>query len=330
MYYTSEPSVESTEKSIITSIIDSSGNITQNPSIINDSFRSCYSNVYTPGQNTSPKEAETFLKNVSLPKLTQTQSENQEVPLSLEEFTRALHLMPNNKSPGPDGYPAEFYKQLWPLLSPLFFKVISEIHQNTTIPHHMNTAYITLIPKPNNDPTQCSNYCPISLINRGTKILSNALSVKLESVISSLIHIDQTGFIKGRRSSENTQRLFNLFNFYKNSTSPNNPPFIIASLDAEKAFDRVDWSFLFTSLNHFGFRPYFTNWIKTLYSSPTAHVITNGLISKPFQLQRGTRQGCPLSPLLFALFIEPLAASIRQCARISGIQSKSHHQSVCR
>lgn len=192
----------------------------------------------------------------------------------------------------------------------------------------MNTAYITLIPKPNKDHTSCSNYRPVSLINTDIKIISKALLVRLESGISSSIHIDQTGFIKGRHFSENTQRLFNVINFYKNNTSPNKTPFIIATLDAEKAFDWVDRSFLFTSLNHFGFQSYFTNWIKTLYNSPTASVITNGIISKPFQLLRGTRQGCPLSPLLFALFIEPMAASIRQSNHITGIQSKSHHHKI--
>lgn len=61
-------------------------------------------------------------------------------------------------------------------------------------------------------------------------------------------------------------------------------------------------------------------WIKTLYNIPLASVITNGIIS-PFQLQRGTRQGCPLSPLLFALFLEPLAAAIRQNDKITGVLS---------
>lgn len=154
--------------------------------------------------NTSNKDAERFLRNVSLPKLTQTQSEIFNLPLSVEEITKALQHMPNNKSPGPDGYTSEFYKQFWPLLSPLFFKVMSEIHKNKTTPHHMNTAYITLIPKPNKDPTYCSNYRPILLINTDMKITSKTLSNRLESVISSLIHIDQTGFIKGRHSSENT------------------------------------------------------------------------------------------------------------------------------
>lgn len=105
-------------------------------------------------------------------------------------------------------------------------------------------------------------------------------------------------------------------------------PLLIATLDAKKAFDKVEWPFLFAILSRFGFPPYFVNWIKTLYNCPKASIITNQLISNPFHLQRGTRQGCPLSPLLFALFIEHLAASIRQCDSISGIQTKSYNHKI--
>lgn len=80
----------------------------------------------------------------------------------------------------------------------------------------------------------------------------------------------------------------------------------IISLDAEKAFDRVNWDFLFYTLGKFGFGPKFISWIKVLYSSF-------------FELQCGTRQRCPLSPLLFAMAIEPLAIALRENANIMGI-----------
>lgn len=102
---------------------------------------------------------------------------------------------------------------------------------------------------------------------------------------------------------------------------------IIVSLDAEKAFDKVNWNFLFAALEKFGFGKSFIHWIRTLYSTPKASVITNDIISPSFQLQRGTRQGCPLSPLLFALFIEPLAAAIRQNDKIMGFPTnKINHK----
>ncbi|KAF7640771.1 hypothetical protein LDENG_00015310, partial [Lucifuga dentata] len=102
---------------------------------------------------------------------------------------------------------------------------------------------------------------------------------------------------------------------------------MVISLDAEKAFDKVSWTFLFTVLQKFGFGESFIHWVTTLYNSPKATVTTNGITSQSFTLQRGTRQGCPLSPLLFAIFIEPLAVAIHQNINIKGIKSSiSEHK----
>lgn len=94
---------------------------------------------------------------------------------------------------------------------------------------------------------------------------------------------------------------------------------MVIAFDAEKAFDRVEWDYLFYSLGHFGFGQKFIRWIEILYSVPVAAVRTNNNISHFFHLQRGTGQGCPLSPLLFALTIEPLAIALRENVNIKGI-----------
>ena len=80
-------------------------------------------------------------------------------------------------------------------------------------------------------------------------------------------------------------------------------------MDAEKAFDGVERPYLFYTLKRFGFGN--ISWIKLLYTSPLAHVCTNNGYSDYFSLERGTRQGCQLSPLLFAIAIEPLAEALR-------------------
>ena len=97
----------------------------------------------------------------------------------------------------------------------------------------------------------------------------------------------------------------------------------VISLDAQHVFDQVEWPNMMSVLKKFGFQPSFIKWIEIMYSRPTASVITNQNISSPFAVHRGTCQGCPLSPL-FAVIIEPLAASIRQSPLISPIDMSGH------
>lgn len=91
------------------------------------------------------------------------------------------------------------------------------------------------------------------------------------------------------------------------------------SIDNEKAFDRVKWDYLFTVLRKFGLGNVFISWIRLLYASPHASISTNCIQSSFFTLSRGTRQGCPLSPLLFALPIESLSTFLRSSPIFTGV-----------
>ncbi len=82
-------------------------------------------------------------------------------------------------------------------------------------------------------------------------------------------------------------------------------PCAVFSLDAEKAFDRLEWNYMWAVLQSFGFGEHFISMINTLYHSPAASVRTGNIISPPFPLQRGTRQGCPLSPYCFVYLLNP-------------------------
>jgi len=151
------------------------------------------------------------------------------------------------------------------------------------------------------------------------KSLLYVLALRLDTVIENLISKDQTGFVRGRHSFSNIRRLLGVIHSSKLSQDP--VPQVVISLDAEKAFDRIEWKYLFFVLERFGFGTSLLSLIKLLYFSPKTSVITNGVRSKFFPLSRGTRQGCPLSPLLFTLAIEPLSIALRHSQHFTGISS---------
>lgn len=85
---------------------------------------------------------------------------------------------------------------------------------------------------------------------------------------------------------------------------------MILSLDAEKPFDQVEWLYLFSVMEKLKIGDKFITWIKLLYSNPSARILTNRTLSSQFVLGRDCKQGCVLSPLLYALALEPLAQTI--------------------
>uniref|UniRef100_A0A669EME8 Reverse transcriptase domain-containing protein n=1 Tax=Oreochromis niloticus TaxID=8128 RepID=A0A669EME8_ORENI len=182
----------------------------------------------------------------------------------------------------------------------------------------MYDSTISLIHKPGKDPLEPGSYRPISLLNVDNKILAKILAMRLEIVLPTVGSEDQTGFVKNRQLFFNIRRLFNII--YTQNTYDQSESEILLSLDAEKAFDRVEWDFLFSTLSKYGIGPNYISFVKLLYTKPQASVTTNNIISSPFLLHRSTRQGCPLSPLLFALVIEPLAIQLRSTKDYKGIR----------
>jgi len=125
--------------------------------------------------------------------------------------------------------------------------------------------------------------------------------------------------------ADNYRAIYRVFNIIY---QPNNvDPELILSLDAQKAFDRIEYNYLFTALERFGFGPTFCAWIKILYRAPQASVRTNKIISDYFPLSRGTRHGCPFSPQIFHIAFEPLAIMLRT-TNLVGVQRAGHSHKV--
>ena len=306
------------------SSVQSMGSLLTKPVDINNAFREFYKGLYTSATDSSQEEMVNFLNKLNLPTLNLDQREMLDAPITEEEIRETILNMPSGKAPGPDGFTTEFFKCFCTELSPLLLSMYTEALDKGVLPPTLSQALISLILKKDKDPADCNSYRPISLISVDVKILSKILANRLQGVLADIIHPDQVGFIQGRYSTDNIRRLIDIMWIVRNDDTPT----AAISLDAEKAFDSVEWSYLFSVLEAFGFGPVFINWVKLLYKQPVAAIQTNGLISPYFKLGRGTRQGCPLSPAMFCLAIEPLAVAVRQNPNFPGVAAGGSAQKL--
>jgi hypothetical protein len=132
-----------------------------------------------------------------------------------------------------------------------------------------------------------------------------------------IIHHDQVGFIPGMQGCFSIQKYVNIFHYINKLKDKNH---IIISLDAEKAFDKIQHPFMIKVLERSGIQGPYLNIIKAIYSKPVANIKLNGEKLEAISLKSGTRQGCPLPPYLFNIVLEVLVRATRQQKEIKGIQ----------
>lgn len=283
------------------------GTTTTDPEKINECFREFYEDLYTSKSSTATSHISEFLRTLHLPKLSPSAQTDLNTDITLEEVKQAIRSFPNGKAAGPDGFGIEFYKAYLDIIAPFMLRMFNHSISVGLLPETLYSANISLILKKGKNQTDPSSYRPIALLGCDLKVFTKILANRLNKCIADIIHEDQTGFIPGRFSFFNVRRLLNIMytKFSKNSK------IAVLALDAQKAFDQVEWSYLLSAIKEFGLGENFASWVKMLYARPTASVITNNNRSPAFTLQRSCRQGCPLSPLLFAVAMEPLAISIR-------------------
>lgn len=231
--------------------------VTYHPKEINQAFFEFYNNLYKLQGGHSQDALDDYLKNIKLPEASVQDRHRLNSPFTETEILLTINSMAINKSPGPDGFSVEFYKEFWSEIHPIFMAMINNFCYKRLLPQSMNLAHISVLYKSGKDPLQCSSYRPISLLDHDYKIITKLLAKRLESILPRLINPDQSGFIKGRYAADNIRRVLSVINCFNNRQEPS----LLLSLDAEKAFDGVEWSFLFSVLHKFNLGKNFIEWV---------------------------------------------------------------------
>lgn len=202
-------------------------------------------------------------------------------PLSLADILQAIENLKPNKTPGLDGLPSEFFQQFKDLLAPLLLAFWEESFFHKALPCSINACVIKLLHK-RGAKDDISNWRPLTMHNSAYKIFGKAVANQICVLFMKWISKEQKGFIKGRRLVEAVVSLWEGFDHATESGQD----FVFVKIDFDKAYDRLEWSFILRCMEAMGFGERMILFIQTLMGNARARISLNGGLSEVFVLSR--------------------------------------------
>jgi len=246
--------------------------------------------------------------------------------ISDNEIEETINQCGETKSPGPDGFNFLFLKHNWEVLKNDVNNAVRWFWKEGKIPKGCNASFITLVPK-KQTPLDLDDYIPISLVGCVYKIISKILANRLKTVLPKIIDNTQSAFIKGRGLLDSILVANEIVEEYRQKKKR----LAIVKVDYEKAYDSVNWDFLYHMMERMGFCDRWISWVKECLGSSSVSVLVNGSPTNEFTPTRGLRQGDPMAPFLFLIVAEGLAGLVRQAVKkdlYSGIKVGSNETNV--
>ncbi|KAL3694644.1 hypothetical protein R1sor_008295 [Riccia sorocarpa] len=234
---------------------------------------------------------------------------------SAEEVGKLVHRMAKGKAPGLDGVTCEVVVKCWSWVGESCVNIVQHFWETGELGASEVQGLIKLLPK-NEEKQFIKNWRPISLLPFLYRLVSKILADRIKQIIPRLVDEEQTGFVEGRSIVDNVISL----KLGQDIAVSTKQATLFCKLDFVKAFDRIEHIYIWDTLAAMDFHPRFIYLLQGLIATGRSKVSINGELTDSFALERGVRQGCSVSPLLFALSTQPLMKLMREeekCGRLT-------------
>jgi hypothetical protein len=316
---------QSTESRYIESIVDENEIEVTNIENILKVIRNKYLDLFTSVE-TNIESKNKFVNSLQKT-LSPFEKDSMEIFFTEKEICDAIRSFENGKTPGSDGLNIEFYKNYLDKIVPIMHKLYIECFTSNQLSSSMYFGIISQLYKGKGPKNRRENWRPLTMLNCDYKILAKVICNRLSKTMTSIVDVDQTCAVPGRSIQDGILFMHMLSEKIKSD----NLDGLILSIDQMSAFDLIEHDFIFSVFEKLGFGPRIMRWMRIIYDKAKMKscVQVNGVLSAEFGIERGIRQGCPLSALIYVIVSEAILTYVKNDRSVKGVLALGQEYKLC-